>query len=60
MAQNLPAGMTLSGSVSPAFATILTTEALAFVAKLHRAFEPRRQELLARRQARQKEFDAGK
>ena len=31
-----------------------------FVAKLHRAFEPRRHELLARRAARQKEFDAGK
>src|SRR5205823_13207359 len=33
---------------------------LAFIAKLHREFEPRRQELLARRAARQREFDAGK
>ncbi len=59
MAQNLPAGMTITGSITPAFATILTPEALALVAKLHRAFEPRRQELLAKRQARQKQFDAG-
>src|SRR3954465_2333109 len=49
-----------SGRVTAEFAQILTSEALDFVAKLHRAFEPRRQELLARRNARQKEFDAGK
>ena len=47
-------------AVTPDFAQILTGEALALVAKLHRAFEARRQELLARRAARQKEFDAGK
>ena len=41
-------------------AQVLTPAALDFVAKLHRAFEPRRHELLARRAARQKEFDAGK
>src|SRR5438105_8741610 len=51
---------TLRGRVTPEFAQILTPEALAFVAKLHRKFEARRQELLARRAARQKEFDAGK
>jgi malate synthase len=38
---------------------ILTLQALAFVAKLSRAFEPRRRELLAARTRRQKEFDAG-
>jgi len=38
----------------------LTPAALGFVAELHRAFESRRQELLARRAARQGEFDAGK
>src|SRR5690349_12675625 len=48
------------GRVSAEFAQILTPAALDFLAKLHRAFEPRRQELLARRAARQKEFDAGK
>jgi malate synthase len=42
------------------FAQILTPEALEFIGKLHRRFEARRQELLARRAARQKEFDAGR
>src|SRR5499426_1587797 len=49
----------ISGRITAEFAQILTPEALAFVAKLHRRFESRRQELLARRAARQKEFDAG-
>ncbi|MEO8055693.1 MAG: malate synthase A [Acidobacteriota bacterium] len=38
---------------------ILTKEALDFIARLHRTFNPRRQELLARRADRQKRFDAG-
>jgi malate synthase len=50
----------VKGRVTREFAQILTPEALEFVARLHRRFEPRRQELLARRAARQKEFDAGK
>src|SRR5215469_887006 len=40
-------------------AEVLTPEALAFLAELHRKFDTRRLELLARRQARQKRFDAG-
>jgi len=60
MATPLPQGVSISGRITPEFAQILTPEALAFVANLHRQFEPRRQELLARRAARQKEFDAGK
>src|SRR3954451_19752775 len=55
-----PQDIQVSGRVTAEFAQILTSEALDFVAKLHRAFEPRRQELLARRAARQKEFDAGR
>jgi malate synthase len=55
-AQNLE----VTGRITPAFAQVLTPEALDFIARLHREFEPRRQELLARRAARQKEFDAGK
>src|SRR3982751_6483482 len=55
-----PQDIRVSGRVTADFAPILTPEALDFVAKLHRAFESRRQELLARRAARQKEFDAGK
>jgi malate synthase len=53
-------GIQVLGKITPEFSQILTPEALAFVAKLHRQFEARRQELLARRAARQKEFDAGK
>jgi malate synthase len=56
----LAQGVSISGRITPEFAQILTPEAVAFVAKLHRQFETRRQELLARRAARQKEFDAGK
>jgi malate synthase len=41
------------------YAQILTAEALGLVAKLHRQFDARRLELLARRAARQREFDAG-
>jgi malate synthase len=40
-------------------AAVLTPDAVSFVAALHRAFNPRRQELLAARQARQRSFDAG-
>src|SRR5438105_3116310 len=55
-----PQDITVTGRVSAPFAEILTPETLDFVAKLHREFEPRRQELLARRAARQKDFDAGR
>src|SRR6266545_4098343 len=41
------------------FDEILTPEALGFVARLARAFEGRRQELLRRRADRQRDFDAG-
>src|SRR3954462_7897220 len=50
----------VAGRVTTEFAQIVSEPALEFIAKLHREFEPRRQELLARRAARQKEFDAGK
>jgi malate synthase len=39
---------------------ILSAEALAFVAGLHRRFNRRRLELLTRRMGRQEDFDAGK
>src|SRR3954453_21479123 len=50
----------VAGRVTTEFAQILSEPALEFIAGLHREFEPRRQELLARRAARQKEFDAGR
>jgi malate synthase len=55
----LPQGMQISADIKPGFETILTPEALALVAKLHRAFEPRRQELLKARAERTKRLDAG-
>lgn len=59
MAITLPAGMKITGEILPAYEDILTPEALALVDKLHRAFEPRRQELLAAREERAKRLDAG-
>jgi malate synthase len=38
---------------------ILSKDALAFLERLHRTFEPTRRSLLERRAARQKEFDGG-
>src|SRR5438445_13082028 len=55
----LPAGVEIRAPALSEAARVLTPEALSFVAKLHRAFESRRQDLLALRAARQREFDAG-
>jgi len=55
----LPKGLQVIGKQHPGFEQILTPDALDLVVRLHRAFEPRRQELLAARAARQKSFDAG-
>jgi malate synthase len=54
-----PEGVQISAEVTPEMAEILTPEALALVAKLHREFEPRRRELLAAREKRAKRLDAG-
>ena len=59
MSLKLPQGMTISGAIQPGFDAILTPEALAFVADLHRTFEGRRQELLAARVERTARLDAG-
>ncbi len=59
MTSSLPAGIAINAPMHPRFDEILTSEALALVAKLHRAFEPRRQELLKARIERQKRIDAG-
>ena len=56
---NMPTGLSISGNMPPAYAGILTPEALAFFVKLASRFEPTRQSLLAARAARQREFDAG-
>jgi malate synthase len=59
MTLTLPAGMAINAPILPGFETVLTPPALALVAKLHRAFEPRRKELLAARVERAKRLDAG-
>jgi malate synthase len=55
----LPAGVELTGALKPGFDSILTAEAIAFVVALEREFGERRRELLARRDERQRAFDAG-
>jgi malate synthase len=47
------------GAVRPEWDEILSDEALAFVALLHKEFNPRREELLAAREARKARLDAG-
>jgi malate synthase len=59
MSRTLPQGVEVKAPLHPRFDEILTPEALGFVATLHRAFEPRRQELLKARVERQKRIDAG-
>lgn len=59
VAPNSLRGVSITGSLPPEYEGILTPEALSFVAHLARMFTPRVSELLARRQAVQKRFDAG-
>ena len=54
-----PEGVEVIGEAIPATQEILTPEALAFVAKLHRAHNARRKELLAVRVERAKRLAAG-
>jgi malate synthase len=55
----LPDGVQITAEVTAEQAEILTPEALALIAKLHRAFEPRRRELLELRAQRAATLDAG-
>ncbi|MDP1732950.1 MAG: malate synthase A [Sulfuritalea sp.] len=59
MPLNLPNGVQINAPLQPGYDSILTRDALELVAKLHRAFEPRRRELLKARVARQARIDAG-
>ncbi len=52
-------GVEVVGTSVPGADRILTPEALAFVADLHRRFDPQRRALLARRRERQARIDAG-
>jgi len=55
----LPPGIQINAPILPGFETVLTPQALALVATLHRAFNGRRRELLAARAERAKRLDAG-
>ncbi|MCB1377676.1 MAG: malate synthase A [Alphaproteobacteria bacterium] len=55
----LPKGITFTVKAKKDYDRVLTTEAIAFVAELHRTFDAERQRLLARRKERQKLFDKG-
>jgi malate synthase len=52
-------GVTLTGKVDDVHRKILTPEALAFLALLHRSFNATRKSLLERRKLRQAELDRG-
>lgn len=51
--------ITIAESLNPAFSEILTDDALAFIAKLARRYEPVRRELIAARQQREMAFKSG-
>ncbi len=55
----MPATADITAPVTDRMSEILTPEALVFLGELHTRFEPRRQERLAARRARQAQFDAG-
>ena len=55
----LPDGVELRGLIGPRFDEILTADALAFVAKLHRACRNARAKCLVRREQRQADLDGG-
>ncbi len=54
-----PLDITISGEMKPRYDEILTSEALAFLAGLHRRFDGQRKSLLALRQEKQRAYDAG-
>jgi malate synthase len=55
----LPRGVKINGKVSEAHAEILTTQALDFIATMHREFNSRRVELLQKRQQRDARIQQG-
>lgn len=55
----LPEGVMITAPVRAEYRAILTHDALALLAKLHRQFEPRRREVLSARVTRAAQLDAG-
>ncbi len=56
---SIPAGVEVTGPLGDRYDEILTTEALELVAELHRTFDARRRELLARRKEREADLANG-
>ena len=59
MADRLPTGVEIKAEITPEYAQVLSHGALALVARLHRSFEHRRQELLEARRLVAERFDLG-
>ena len=59
MSVQTPTGVVITGKITPAVEEVLTPEALAFVADLHRQFNPARRQRLAARAERQTAINAG-
>src|SRR6478672_1292469 len=57
---SVDANLKITAPLSDAYRQILSAEALEFLVHLSKEFEPRRQQLLERRQTRQAEIDSGK
>src|ERR1700733_14166442 len=57
---NASSGISISGAMNPGFDSILTPQAVAFIADLERRFGAERRRLPEDRQDRQKQLDAGK
>lgn len=56
---SIPTGVSIKGEISTGYDTILTSDAIDFIAGLHREFSGRRRTLLDRRQKKQQAVDAG-
>jgi len=56
---NWPGGVEIRGRLAPGFEEIVTTGAVAFIARIERAFRRRRADCLRRRHERQARLDAG-
>src|SRR6266581_4929874 len=56
---SMPAGVEVTGTSRERYEEVLSPDALAFLADLHRTFDPRRRELLAMRAERDARLAAG-
>ncbi len=56
---SVPTGVSVKGDVATGYETILTADAIDFIAALHREFSGRRRTLMERRRKKQQAIDAG-